>query len=77
MNNQHIPFVNLDAWMGALQKRSEDYQGKIAALKVVNQEIHQDEIRKLSHPDNQCQSAIAFCFLEDNPQYDNDPNYSR
>jgi hypothetical protein len=67
MNNLQIPFVNLDAEMEALQKRSEDYQGKIAALKVVNRELNQEEIQKLSRLDNECQSAIAFCFSRRQP----------
>lgn len=67
MNNRHIPFANLEAEMEALQQRSEDYQGKIAALKVVGREIHQEEIKKLSNLDNQCQSAIAYCFSRKQP----------
>lgn len=68
MNSLKIPFANLDAEMEALQQRSEDYQGKIAALKVVDREIHKDEIQKLSKLDNECQSAIAFCFSRRQPR---------
>lgn len=67
MNSQHIPFVNLEAEMHALQMRSEDYQAKIAALKVVNKEHHLDEIQRLTRLDNECQSAIAFCFSRRQP----------
>lgn len=67
MNNQNIPFADLESEMEALQQRSEDYQGKIAALKLVNRELNKDEIRRLSQLDNQCQSFIAYCFSRRQP----------
>lgn len=57
-----IPFTDLEEEMTALQERSEDYQGKIAALKVSDRLGNQLEIQRLSNLDHQCQSAIAFCF---------------
>lgn len=69
MNNQKIPFANLDAEMAALQERSEFYQAKVAALKLnakEPEEIH--EMRRLQQLDNECQSAIAFCFSRKLPR---------
>lgn len=68
MNNQHIPFANLDAEMTALQERSEFYQAKIAALKSNDRLGNLVEIQRLQHLDNQCQSAIAFCFSRRQPR---------
>lgn len=67
MNNQNIPFVDLEAEMAALQSRSEDYQAKIAALKVIDRQSHMAEIQRLTRLDNECQSAIAFCFSRRQP----------
>lgn len=67
MNNRKIPFANIEDEMQALQKRSEDYQGKIAALKVVDRLGNMIEIQRLSYLDNGCQSAIAFCFSRRQP----------
>jgi hypothetical protein len=67
MNSQNIPFATLDDEMAALQSRSEDYQAKIAALKVVNKQQHLEEIQRLTQLDNECQSAIAFCFSRRQP----------
>lgn len=67
MNNQHIPFADLDTEMAALQSRSEEYQAKIAALKIKGVADHREEISKLHQLDNECQSAIAFCFSRRQP----------
>lgn len=67
MNNRKIPFASIEDEMQALQKRSEDYQGKIAALKVVDRLGNKLEIQRLSYLDNECQSAIAFCFSRRQP----------
>lgn len=67
MNNQNIPFADLESEMAALQQRSEDYQAKVAALKLTNRELHKDEIKRLTQLDNECQSAIAFCFSRRQP----------
>lgn len=67
MNNQQIPFADLDAEMTALQLQSEDYQAKIAALKIQGVKENISEIRRLQNLDNQCQSAIAFCFSRKQP----------
>lgn len=67
MNNLKIPFASLDHEMAALQRRSEDYQGKIAALKVSDRLANQVEIQRLSQLDNECQSAIAYCFSRKQP----------
>lgn len=67
MNSDHIPFVDLDAEMKALQERSEYYQSKIAALKVANRLGNMVEIQRLNNLDNECQSAIAFCFSRRQP----------
>lgn len=67
MNNQHIPFANLNAEMAALQERSEFYQSKIAALKVSDKLSNMLEIQRLQHLDNECQSAITFCFSRKQP----------
>ena len=68
MNNQHIPFANLDDEMAALQARSEEYLAKIAALRIQDPKENQSEIRRLTRLDNECQSAIAFCFSKKMPR---------
>ena len=68
MNNQNIPFADLESEMAALQQRSEDYQAKIAALKIQGVADHREEISKLHQLDNECQSAIAFCFSRKQPR---------
>lgn len=68
MNSRNIPFANLDAEMAALQERSEYYQSKIAALKVSDKLGNILEIQRLSKLDNECQSAIAFCFSRRQPE---------
>lgn len=68
MNNQNIPFANLDDEMAALQARSEEYLAKIAALRIQDPKLNEAEIRRLTRLDNECQSTIAFCFSRKMPR---------